>query len=165
VISIRPASADDRDFLVALLEHEQVEPFLAGRRADVDAELARTQESPDAYARMVIEVDGRPAGTLFYERRNERSRIAHLGGLAVHPDYRGRGVADRAARLLQQHLFALGYHRLELEVYGFNNAAMRHAERAGFVREGVKRKAYLRHGDWVDGVLYALLPEDLAGTE
>jgi RimJ/RimL family protein N-acetyltransferase len=38
---------------------------------------------------------------------------------------------------------------------------MRHAERVGFVREGVKRKAYSRHGEWVDGVMYALLREDL----
>ncbi len=29
------------------------------------------------------------------------------------------------------------------------------------VREGVKRKAYWRHGEWVDGVLYALIREDL----
>ena len=38
---------------------------------------------------------------------------------------------------------------------------MRHAERSGFVREGVKRKAYLRDGEWVDGVLYGLVEEDL----
>ena len=37
-----------------------------------------------------------------------------------------------------------------------------HVERAGFVREGVKRKAYLRHGDRVDAVMFALLREDLA---
>ena len=30
-----------------------------------------------------------------------------------------------------------------------------------FVREGVRRRAYRRHGDWVDGVLYGLLREDL----
>jgi RimJ/RimL family protein N-acetyltransferase len=54
----------------------------------------------------------------------------------------------------------LGYHRLELEIYGFNERAMRHAERAGFVREGVKRKAYWRHGEWVDGVLYGLIEGD-----
>jgi hypothetical protein len=29
------------------------------------------------------------------------------------------------------------------------------------VREGVKRKAYLRDGGWVDGVLYGLVEEDL----
>jgi steroid Delta-isomerase len=38
---------------------------------------------------------------------------------------------------------------------------MSHAERVGFVREGVKRKAYRRHGEWADGVMYALLREDL----
>ena len=60
--------------------------------------------------------------------------------------------------------YDLGYHRLELEIYGFNERAMRHAERAGFVREGVKRKAYDRHGEWVDGVLYGLIPDDLADS-
>ena len=33
---------------------------------------------------------------------------------------------------------------------------MRHAERVGCVREGVKRKAYRRHGEWVDGVMFGL---------
>jgi RimJ/RimL family protein N-acetyltransferase len=59
-------------------------------------------------------------------------------------------------------LLDLGYQRLELEIYAFNERALAHAERAGFVREGVKRKAYLRHGDRVDAVMFALLREDLA---
>ena len=93
---------------------------------------------------------------------NQRSRIAHVSGLAVHPRFRGRRLADDAARLLQHHLIReLGFHRIELEIYGFNERAQRHAERAGFVREGVKRKAYARDGAWVDGVLYALVAEDL----
>jgi RimJ/RimL family protein N-acetyltransferase len=29
------------------------------------------------------------------------------------------------------------------------------------VREGVRRKAYDRHGEWVDGVLYGILREDV----
>jgi RimJ/RimL family protein N-acetyltransferase len=71
-------------------------------------------------------------------------------------------VADEAARLFQRHLFDdLGFHRLELEIYGFNDRAIAHAERAGFVREGVKRKAYARGDAWVDGVLFGLVREDL----
>jgi RimJ/RimL family protein N-acetyltransferase len=57
----------------------------------------------------------------------------------------------------------LGFHRLELACYGFNDAAIRHSERAGFVREGVKRRAYMRHGEWQDAVLFSLLREDLEG--
>jgi RimJ/RimL family protein N-acetyltransferase len=55
----------------------------------------------------------------------------------------------------------LGFHRLQIEIYGFNERAMRHAERVGFVREGLRRKAYWRRGAWVDGVLYGLVAEDL----
>jgi RimJ/RimL family protein N-acetyltransferase len=101
---------------------------------------------------------------MHFERTNRRSRIADLGGLAVHPDFRGRRVGDEAARLFQRHVLEeLGFHRLQLEIYGFNERAMRHAERAGFVREGVRRKAYWRNDEWVDGVLYGLVLEDLSG--
>ena len=93
---------------------------------------------------------------------SDTHRIAQLEVLAVHPSFRRRGIADEGARLLQRYLLQdLGYHRLELACYGFNDAAIRHAERVGFVREGVKRRAYLRHGEWQDAVLFALLREDL----
>jgi RimJ/RimL family protein N-acetyltransferase len=165
-VRIRRARVDDLDFLVDLLSHDEVEPFLAGARArdrdGVRAELERSLGEPDEFGRFVIEVDGERAGAMGFELANRRSRIANLAGLAVHPDFRGRRVADEAARLLQRHLlFDLGYHRLQLEIYGFNERAQAHAERAGFVKEGVRRRAYERHGDWVDGVLYGLVREDL----
>ena len=165
-VRIRRATPEDVDFLVELNEHPDVDPFLAARRprdrAGLLEQVERSQREPEAYGRMVVEADGVPAGAMGYERTNERSRIARLGGLAVHPDFRGRRLADEAARLLQRYLIdELGYHRLELEIYGFNERAIAHAERAGFVREGVKRKAYLRDGEWVDGVCFALIREDL----
>ena len=162
---IRRAKAGDADFLVELLNHEEVEPYLSARR-ERDREgvlglIERSQREPEDFGLFVIEVDGAPAGTMSFEVGNKRSRIARLGGLAVHPQFRGRRIGDAAARELQRHLFEeLGFHRLELEIYGFNERAIRHAERVGFVREGVKRKAYWRHGDWVDGVMYGLLSED-----
>lgn len=168
-VRVRRARPDDIDFLVELLTHEEVEPFLAAvrprERESLLAEIERSHAEPRAFGRFVVEVeeDGgwRRAGLMGFERGNRRSRIANLGSLAVHPDLRGRRIADEAARLLQRHLiFELGYHRLQLECYGFNERAIRHAERAGFVREGVKRKAYWRHDEWVDGVLFGLLRED-----
>ncbi len=165
-MTIRRAEPEDADFLVELLTHEEVEPYLAAVRPNdresVLAGIERSQREPAEFGVFLIEVDGQPAGVMEFERANRRSRIAHLGGLAVHPDFRGRRLSDAAAREFQRHLLLdLGYHRLQLEVYGFNERAMSHAERVGFVREGVKRKAYRRHGEWVDGVMYALLREDL----
>jgi RimJ/RimL family protein N-acetyltransferase len=166
VISIRRARADDVDFLHELVNLEDVEPFLGGRaaldRESLLREIERSEGEPQDFGRFVIEADGEPVGGLGFELSNRRSRIARLERLAVHPAFRGRRIADDASRLFQRLLFdELGYHRLELEIYGFNERAVAHAERAGFVREGVKRKAYLRHRGWVDGILFALLPEDL----
>jgi RimJ/RimL family protein N-acetyltransferase len=168
-VSIRRACTDDADFLAELVTHEEVEPFLAAVRAkgrdEILSEIERSEAEPDGFGVFVIEVDGERAGTMRFERGNVRSRIANLGGLAVHPDFRGAKVADTAARLFQQHLFEeLGFHRLQMEVYGFNERAMRHAERSGFVREGVRRKAYWRNDEWVDGVLYGLVVEDFDGS-
>ena len=171
-IRLRRANSEDVDFLVELLTHEEVEPFLAAirprDREGVLAEVERSRAEPQELGRFVIEVedDGewRRAGVMGFELANRRSRIANLGGLAVHPDFRGRHLADEAARLLQRHLlFDLGYHRLQLEIYGFNERAQEHAERAGFVREGVRRKAYWRRDQWVDGVMFGLVREDLDG--
>jgi RimJ/RimL family protein N-acetyltransferase len=165
-VSIRRATADDVGFLADLLTHEEVEPFLAAvrprERADLLAEIERSAREPDAFGLFVVEVDGERAGTMRFERANARSRIASLGGLAIHPDFRGAKVSDTAARMFQRHLFDdLGFHRLQMEIYGFPERAMRHAERAGFVHEGVRRRAYWRNEQWVDGVLYGLVVEDL----
>jgi RimJ/RimL family protein N-acetyltransferase len=165
-VSFRRATRDDVGFLVGLFTHDEVEPFLAAvrpkDRESVLAEIERSDAEPDAFGVFVVEVDGVRAGTMRFERSNRRSRIADLGGLAVHPDFRGAKVGDEAARLFQRYLFdELGFHRLQMEIYGFNARAMRHAERSGFVREGVRRKAYWRNEQWVDGVLYGLVEEDV----
>ncbi len=168
MITLRRASAQDIAWLVELYSGDETEPFLGGRNprdaATIGAEVERSLNEPAKTGRLIIEVDGERAGVLAFDETSEANRIAHLGGLAVHPSFRGRGVADEAARVFQRYLiFELGFHRLELAVYGFNDRAIRHSERVGYVREGVKRKAYLRHGEWQDAVQFALLREDLEG--
>jgi RimJ/RimL family protein N-acetyltransferase len=173
-LRLRRATADDVDFLLELESDDDVQPYLLGgaarTRDEVVEEIERQQGAPRDLGRLVIEVqhdrEWRRAGAMGFEVASRLSRIASLGRLAVHPDFRGRHLSDDAARLLQRHLiYDLAYHRLELQIYGFNERAQRHAERSGFIREGVKRKAY-RYGDaWVDAVLYGLVKEDLDGAE
>jgi RimJ/RimL family protein N-acetyltransferase len=165
-VTLRRAEPGDVDFLEELMTDEDVEPYLAvvrpRDRKGLLEEIERSQAEAEEFGRFVIEVDGERAGLMGFQVANRRSRIANLGSLAVHPRFRGRRLADEAARLFQRYLFDdLGYHRLQLEIYGFNERAMRHAERAGWIKEGVRRKAYDRHGEWVDGVIYGLVREDL----
>ena len=165
-VELRRAKPPDADFVVELLADDEVRQFLSPRTAatrdGVLEEIERSLAKPESFGRFVIEADGEPAGMLGFHVVNERNRIARLEQVAVHPRFRGRRLADEAARLFQRLLLEeLGFHRLELEIYAFNERACAHAERAGFVCEGRKRKAYRKDGEWVDAVLYALIPEDL----
>jgi RimJ/RimL family protein N-acetyltransferase len=105
---LRRATPDDADFYAELASHEDVEPYLAVVRAhtreDVQSEIEQSLAEPKETGRFVIEVDQdgewQRAGVLGYDVANRRSRIAHLGGLAVHPDFRGRHLSDEAASVL-----------------------------------------------------------------
>jgi RimJ/RimL family protein N-acetyltransferase len=163
VIALRRANAEDVDFLIELVNDDDTRRFLGNRVSDTrDAALADLARPPEEFGWFVIEVDGERAGCVAFERVSEQHRIASAGRFAVHPDFRERRIGVEAARLFQRLLLGeLGFHRVELQIYGFNERAIAHAERAGYVREGVKRRAYLKDGEWVDAVLYALTQEDL----
>jgi RimJ/RimL family protein N-acetyltransferase len=165
-IELRRAQQTDVDFLHGLITDEETRPFLGGAggetRDDVVAEIDRSDAEPDAFGWFVIEVDGERAGSVAFHRVNERNRIAQAGRFAVHPSFRGRRIGIEAARAFQRYLLVdLGFHRVELQIYGFNERAIAHAEACGYVREGVKRKAYLKNGEWQDAVLFSLLREEL----
>lgn len=169
-LRLRRATTYDVDYLVALQVEPEVAPFLAAGRSstheEILAEVERSLAEPEAFGRLLIEApierEWRIAGAIGFERTNRRSRIAYISGLAIHPELRGRRLGETAIRELARVLFGeLGYHRLEAGVYGFNERAMAMIERAGFVREGVERRAYWIDPDWVDGVWFGLTVEDV----
>jgi RimJ/RimL family protein N-acetyltransferase len=166
-VSVRRATLDDVAFLAGLATDPDVAPYLAAVRAStpdgIADQIGRADDEPDALGVEVIQVDGERAGTFAWELVNRRSRIASVSGFVLDTAFRGRGLGVEAARAMQRHLVReRGFHRLQMEVYGFNERALRHAERAGWVREGVRRRAYWRNETWVDGVLFGILEDELA---
>jgi RimJ/RimL family protein N-acetyltransferase len=154
---LRPAGPADLPRLTALAR----DPAVAGTLStDTAGQLAVTH---DAGELLVIEHEGTVVGGVRWVRVNRRSRIAEVRTLMLDPAVRGRGLAAQAVRDLVSRLFERGMHRVEAEVYGFNAPAQRVFERAGFVREGVRRRAYDRAGGWQDGIYFGLVADDLAG--
>jgi len=162
-VSLRRAAPDDEEFLRALVTDPDTQPYLSGRADDdVRAQIERSQREPDEFGWFVVEHEGERVGCVAFHRASERHRIAEAGRFVIAPAFRGRSLGVDAARAFQRLLLLeLGFHRIELQIYGFNQRALVHAERSGYVREGVRRKAYLRHGEWQDAVLFSLLREDL----
>jgi RimJ/RimL family protein N-acetyltransferase len=76
-------------------------------------------------------------------------------------DYWGKGYGSDGLRLLLNYAFnELNLHRVGLTVLDYNERAIKAYERAGFVREGVKRQAVQREGQRYDLVCYSLLRDE-----
>lgn len=161
--TLRKAVEGDLPFLSELAFHSSIEPFLApgvGDRLEALIELGRDEEG--VRGMYVIELGGDPVGGLALQLVSERSRICSLSALMVAPEMRLGGIASAAVRLAcRLALIDGGLHRLQAEVYGDNVASQRLFESVGFAREGVRRRAYWRREQWLDGVLYGLLAEDV----
>jgi RimJ/RimL family protein N-acetyltransferase len=159
-VTLRPAGVADTERIAALARRPELAASLATDTADRLADALDVP--PDDGQLLVIEHDGRAVGAVRWVLVNRRSRIADIRALMLEPSSQRRGLATAALRELTEQLLAeRGLHRLEAEVYGFNHPAARTFERAGFIREGVCRRAYDRHGDWQDGIRFGLIAEDM----
>ncbi len=84
----------------------------------------------------------------------------------VFPQFRGRGFASSAVRLVCGWAFEqLRIARIELYIEPDNVESRKVARRAGFSEEGVLREHEQTPGGRRDMVLYSLLPADLLGSQ
>jgi RimJ/RimL family protein N-acetyltransferase len=73
----------------------------------------------------------------------------------------GKGYGTEATRLLVRHAFqTLNLNRVGLEVYEFNQGAIRCYEKAGFRIEGRLRQSYFADGRYWDTVVMGILREE-----
>jgi len=153
---LRTARASDEQPLLPIYTHELVERFLTFDGVDAprfSGIFRNLLESGDFF---VYEIDGSIVGFCKATRLPGRSsHVAHLGPLAVSPQFHGRGhaaamVADVLARLERE-----GVLRFELQVEADNPRGIAFYRKIGFEREGVQRKAYKRaaESEYVDEVV------------
>ncbi len=159
--SLAPTAPGDVDGLCSAVEAVARERrYLAavdgfgvdGTRSFVEA-LAR-----GGGVQLVARSGGRVVGWCDVQRHPfEGFRHGGVLGIGLLPAWRARGVgAALLARTLEA-AEAAGMTRVELEVFASNTRAIRLFERAGFVREGVKRGARLLDGRADDVVCMARL--------
>lgn len=179
--TIRPAHPDDAASIIALITTTVAEPinnlltepgefalsveqeheFLAEQAmrptwaayvaiADVSDDATTPNKTP-AQVIGLVSADGK-------QRRAIRHRASV--GLSVAHDWRRRGVGRALMERVISWARASGViTRLELEVLARNDAAIHLYERLGFEREGLIRRALLRHGEYLDEYSMSLLLE------
>lgn len=82
-------------------------------------------------------------------------------GIALLPEWRGRGIGWRAQAMLCDYLFShTPAQRIQAGTHPENIAEQKALQKAGFQLEGVVRACEFRAGRWCDGYLYSRLRDD-----
>jgi RimJ/RimL family protein N-acetyltransferase len=157
-VTVRAATPADVDALVAMLVEVAGEGRWIGTEAPVDVERRRQRMAADLEGTdgivLVAEAGGEPVGQLGL-------RLAPYGvadlGMLVAAGWRGRGVGTALLAEAVRRAREAGAHKIALQVWPHNTAAIALYERFGFEREGYLRRHYRRRsGELWDAVVMGL---------
>jgi aminoglycoside 6'-N-acetyltransferase len=127
ITAVRLASEADADMLVDWHGDPDVARYWDGETFTRDQMLARLRRSD--VAGFVVEAGGRPIGYLQVWREGVEAGL----DMFLVPAARGRSLGPDAARAVARHLRDdLGWPRVTVDPYLWNDAAVRAWERAGF---------------------------------
>ena len=151
----------DLDWLIGIFDSPRALLLWAGQafeypldRSQLKKHLALTRLTYPRYRYYKALLDYEPAmnsrpgkkvrvGYIELSRIN-RNRSAFITRVLVHPDFRRQGIAQSMVRRILQIGFEdFKLHRIELNVYDCNQAAIACYERAGFQKEGLLRDVAL----------------------
>jgi RimJ/RimL family protein N-acetyltransferase len=157
-VRVRPAREDDLDALVELFAAVAEEGRWIGAEGPVDRERRRRRFAEDLQrddvAMFVADAGGELVGQLGLALA--RYGVADLGML-VAEGWRRRGVGSALLRAGIDWARQAGAHKVALQVWPHNRAAIALYERFGFQREGRLRRHYRRRsGELWDAIVMGL---------
>jgi L-amino acid N-acyltransferase YncA len=162
-VSVRRATAADAA-AISTIYNQGIED----RIATLETELRTPQERRRWLAArgprhpvVVAEVEGRIAGWGSLNAFNPRACYDHVADFSVYVErgWRGKGIGRRLLEALVEAGRALGYHKLVLSAFPFNEAGVRLYERLGFRTVGIYREQGRLDGRWVDTIVMEKLLE------
>lgn len=168
----------------------RLEPLMHHHTAELFAELCAPEEAPawtylspampadesafsdlvddwatatDRVTVVVRTPDGRARGIFSFLRIDRANGSVEIGAVHFGPNLRRTPAATEALYLAARHLFTIGYRRCEWKCDSLNAASIRAAERFGFVREGLFRKAVVTKGRQRDTVWFSITDDEWPG--
>jgi len=159
---LRPFHPEDAASIVRHANDDEVWRFLRDRfphpytRSDAETWIACTsvQEPPLHFG---IDLEGEVVGGIGIIPGTDVDRVSAEVGYWLGRTVWGRGLATQALASLTAYAFrTFDVTRLFATPFAFNTASIRVLEKAGWVREGVLRRAVIKEGKVTDLLVYAV---------
>lgn len=166
-VVLRELRASDAASLFAMLTSEEVSRFISPPPTTIDGFerfIAWTLREREAgkYVCYAVTVKGYDTAIgIFQVRELEPCFSTAEWGFAIGSAFWGTGVFQESAELVMEFAFeTLGVHRLEARAAVKNGRGNGALLKIGAVQEGLLRRSFLKNGEFVDQVLYAIVEDD-----
>ena len=170
-LTLRELRLTDATSLLSLLTTEEVTRFISPPPTTVEGfERFILWTQRERAAGNYISFGVVPAGSdtaigLFQIRKLEPEFATAEWGFALGSQYWGKGIFAEGALLVMEFVFdTMGVHRLEARAVVQNGRGNGALQKIGATREGVLHKSFLRDGDYLDQILWAIVDADWRRT-
>ncbi len=142
--------------------HLTSEPLHPKTRQQLKEDLDKQEPKNDFYVFGIHTLeDDRLIGFVALDEVLWSHRLAWLAIGIGEPEARGMGYGSEAMRLILRYAFEeLNLHRVSLNVFEYNQRAVRVYEKLGFTEEGRMRHHIHRDGRWWDVVFFGILKSE-----
>lgn len=157
---IRTAANTDFDYLQYLYMHPEINPWLLYEKMPEELFRPVMEELLQKKALYIYEQEGNPVGMFkLVPMKFRNSHIMYLGGVAIHPEHKGKGYAREMILDAIDLIKSLDFTRIELTVATSNQKAINLYEKCGFKTEGIlKNYTFLKSENrYIDEQVMALL--------
>ncbi len=152
---VRPARPDDARAMAEIFAAVAAERDGIATEPPVDVDERAAQFARSADGSIVAEAGGRIIGMIHVEA--SRHGFGEFGMLVV-PGWRGRGAGSALVQAAADWARGHGLHKLCLEVFPHNTAAIAMYRRCGFAEEGRRVQQYRRaNGELWDAIVMGRL--------
>ena len=164
-VRLRPVTEADLPDYVEWLNDPEVTQFTqiesGGITLEGEREWFQRVTGPDSHTRnWAIEAQGRHIGNCAL-MPDESGQVAGFGIIIGDKREWGKGYGTAALReVLRIGFGEMGLQRVHLTALAPNARGIRCYEKCGFLHEGVRRRHFLKRGQWLDVVCMGILREE-----
>jgi RimJ/RimL family protein N-acetyltransferase len=164
-VTLRPVSEKDIPLFLRWFNDPEVRQFVTTIFPVTEKSEQEWVESlgkkSDKDVVLVIEVKGRPIGTMGLHRINWQDRTATTGAVIGEKSFWGKGYGTDAKMTLLNYAFnTLNLRKIISMTLGFNGRSKRYSEKCGYREEARLKAQHFKNGQYWDEIILALFKEE-----
>ncbi|USG64964.1 GNAT family N-acetyltransferase [Brevibacillus ruminantium] len=165
-VYLRPIELADTDLYFRTLFHPEARRLTGTQNSFTREQIhryidAKSQDSSSLLLLIALRETDEVIGDIALQSIDHTNRNCNIRIAINEPQYQSKGLGSEAMRLLLGYGFGiLNLHRIELNVFSYNQQAIRAYEKVGFTKEGVQREALYYNHEYHDSILMSILARE-----